>query len=214
MIWTLTPLLAIACALYWYRRVCLTRAQRTWLYRWLMWYVVPHVRVSVCHTSMTSRKYRHGVMQMRRGDIILTTDNRALSTICVPGTHTHALLCINRSERMCAEMTHSGYGEIHVAKAFFHASRVVILRCPDWDESYIDRVVTKCRSFAGTKYDTQFDLDPDEIYCSELPWQSDVEGRLLVVPSRAWGTGQLVVTPDNLAAANVDVVFDSDEEQP
>ncbi len=191
----------------------LRRIQRGRIYAWLMWWVVCRLRFSLCHTSMTSEKYIEGDSQIQDGDVVLATDNRALSTLCVPGTHTHALLCIGQSPHgvmMCAEMTHTGYGEVAFAQACFHASRVVILRCPDFDSVYVRSVVRACRVFKGTPYDTQFDLDDDEVYCSELPYHCDFERRLQVVPSRAWGTGQKVIKPDDLAAANVEVIYDSD----
>ena len=192
----------------------LKRIQRGRVYAWIMWWIVCRLRFSCCHTSMTSAKYRQGLAKLERGDIVLTRDNRALSTWLVPGTHTHALLCVDNLLAMvgpvCAEMTHEGYGEIDFAEACFHASRVVILRCQDFDRDYAERVATKCRSFKGTPYDTQFDLDDDEVYCSELPYHCDFERRLQVVPSRAWGTGQKVIKPDDLSASNVEVVYDSD----
>ncbi len=218
--WTvIPPLIGIALLFWWYHSACLRRLQRTWVYGRLMYYVVARWRLSICHTSMTSDKFIAGLTRLRLGDIVVTTDKWALSTRCVPGNHTHALLCIGYIDlsgvMMCAEMTRDGYGEVAFAKAAFHASRVVILRCPDWDIDYIQDVVEKCRAYKGAKYDTAFDPNPDDgdTYCSQLPWAADTERRLRVVPSRAWGTGQKVVTPDDLAASNVEVVYDSDKEQ-
>jgi len=213
MIWTAPALLiVIACALWYYRRRCLLTLRRGRVYTWLMWYVMPYARVSVCHTSMTTEKYLIASALIMDGDIILTTDNRALSTLCVPGDHTHAMLCLNTADvPMCGQMTHDGYGEVSFAEACFHSSRVVILRCPMFDWEYIDVVVNKCRSFKGTAYDTDFSFQNGKSYCSELIYQADVERRLNVVPSRAWGTGQPVVTPDDLAASNVIVIYDSDK---
>jgi len=210
--WSSIVVLAVACMLGWYRRRCLLSLRRGRLYAWLMWYVMPYARISVCHTSMTSEKYIQGAAQLRPGDIVLTTDNRALSTLCVPGDHTHALLCIGRNDdeqMMCAQMTHAGYGEVTFAEACFHASRFVILRCPDFDWDYILKMIMECGTFKGTPYDTDFAFNNGKSYCSELVYQADVERRLQVTLSRAWGTGQMVVTPDDLAAANVVIVFDS-----
>lgn len=213
-LWTVLPLLGIGFSLWWYRRVCVRRAMRTWLYRWVMRTIIPHARISVCHADMTAEKYILGRKKLRAGDIVLATDKRALSTLCVPGVHTHALLCIGELDGImtCAEMTHEGYGEVPFAQACYHASRVVSLRCPDMPQRYIDDMVSRCRAFAGTKYDTRFELGPDEIYCSELPYLCDWEYRLGVVPSRERFTGQLVVTPDDLLASNVVVIYDSDRE--
>lgn len=166
---------------------------------------------------MTTAKYEQGVVKLRRGDTILTTDNRALSTILVPGEHTHALLCLDHFllSPVCGQMTHKGFNTISFAETCFHSSRFVILRGTKFDEDYInDVVVPKGRSFTDAKYARDFDpcASDGDVYCSQYVWSCDPENRLGITQSRAPYTGQLVVTPDDLYnAANVKVIYDSDD---
>lgn len=212
MTWYIASLIGTALLAWVTHRPWMLLLRKSRLYSFIMWYVMPYARISVCHTSMTSEKYVRGWRLLRVGDIILTTDNRALSTLCVPGDHTHALLCTGDLwESTCAQMTHAGYGEVAFAEACFHASRVVVLRCPSFDDDYIAEVVRKTYTFKDTPYDTDFSFDNGKSYCSELIYQADIEKRLRVVSSKAWGTGQMVVTPDDLFAANVEVIYDSDD---
>ncbi len=196
--------------------VCLMRLQRTRTYAFLMYYVVARWRFSLCHASMADEKYRAGKKLLQKDDTIVTRDRWALSTWLVPGYWTHALLCIGEidGEMMCVEMTRKGRGKVTFAKAAFHSSSFEIDRCPGFDSDYSDDMDAICEGFKDAKYDTLFELGPDRIYCSEFVKLCDPENRMGVKLSRAWGTGQQVVTPGDLVAgANVVVVYNSDEDQ-
>ncbi len=212
--WIPICLALIVAVLWYYHSVCLICLQKTHTYAFLMYHVVARWRFSLSHASMTDPKYTAGRKLLRKGHIIFTRDNRALSTWLVPGHHTHVLLCIGEIDgiMMCAEMTRDDYDEVSFAKAAWHSSAFDIGECPDWDPAYTDLVVKKCRSFKDADYDTLFDVENDDECCTELVYHSDVDNRLGVVPTRAWTTGKLIVTPDNLAS-NVDIIYDSDEEQ-
>ena len=215
--WLVLPLLiGLALVFWWYHSACLRQLQRTHTYAFLMYYVVPRWRLSICHTSMTDEKYRAGLALLEKGDTVLTRDRWAVSTWLVPGYWTHALLCVGEidGEMMCVEMTRKGRGKVTFAKAAFHSSSFEIERCPRFDPVYIDHMMEKSEEFKDAEYDTLFLLGPHKIYCSEYVKLCDTENRMGVKLSRAWGTGEPVVSPDDLAAgSNVVVVYNSDEEQ-
>ncbi len=209
-------LVLIVAVLWYYHSVCLICLQKTRTYAFLMYYVVPRWRLSICHTSMTDEKYKAGNALLQKDDTILTRDRWALSTWLVPGYWTHALRCVGEidGEMMCVEMTRKGRGKVTFAKAAFHSSSFEIIRCPGFDSDYSDDMAAICEGFKDAEYDTMFLLGPHKIYCSEYLYLCDTENRMGVELSRAWGTREWVVSPDNLAAgSNVEVVYNSDEEQ-
>ena len=148
--------------------------------------------------------------------MIVTRDRWALSTWLVPGYWTHVLRCIGEidGEMMCVEMTRKGRGKVTFAKAAFHSSTFEIIRCPGFDPDYSDHMAEKDEEFKDAEYDTLFVLGPHKIYCSEYIKLCDTENRMGVKLSRAWGTGEPVISPDDLVkGSNVVVVYNSDEEQ-
>ena len=132
----------------------------------------------------------------------------------IPGDIAHAALCIARDcEWEISEMTHTNY----TRSAFFdickESDRVVILRCKDWDQKYIDAVVEKCKSFQDATYDISFEMGIKALYCSELVYQADFERRLDVKLDDIVGLGQKYISPTGLLKAkNCDTIWDSDLE--
>jgi hypothetical protein len=186
----------------------------THFYHWILIRVIPFIRLSTYYTSLRGRKYQEGYSRLKKGDIILTLDRRKLTTFLVPGVMTHAALCIGRwpdSEFEVAEMTHTNY-----TKSFFfdickEADRVIIMRCSDFDDNYISKLVKECLTFIRALYDTCFEFGVKALYCSELVYMSDFERRLKVDLSDLAGLGRPYISPDGLLIAkNVTCVWDSD----
>jgi predicted nuclease of restriction endonuclease-like RecB superfamily len=110
-----------------------------------------------------------------------------------------------------SEMTHDHY----VKSTFFdlcrESDRVIILECKDWDEEYSNKVIQKCKDLSSAKYDTQFNLGVEALYCSELIYQSDFERRLDIQLDDLIGLNKPYISPDGLLAAkNCTVIWDSD----
>ena len=189
-------------------------------YSWLLLSVLPYIRFTTYYTSLRGSKYWAAYYNLKPGHIILTVDRRKLTTLLVPGVMTHAALCVNKrfggwaTDYEVAEMTHTNY----TASDFFdickESDRVVILACADWsDASYIDKVISSCKSLAGAKYDVEFEFGVDALYCSELVYQADklAGGRLKVDLSDLAGLGREYISPDGLACGyNVWCVYDTD----
>lgn len=196
-----------------YRRF-LTRLVNTALWRWILLKVVPYIRFSVYYTKLRGVQYHKGYRKLRPGDIILSTDNRKLTTFIIPGMFTHASLCVSLDTKFeVAEMTHLGYTESCFFDICKEADRVVILRCRDWDSEYTAKVIEACKNLDGTPYDTAFNLGVSELYCSELVYESDIERRLDVDLSDVHGLGTKYISPDGLyLAINTMIVWDSEDD--
>ena len=186
-------------------------------FEFLLIRILPFVRFNPYYTEIRGWKYKRGYSLLCPGDIILSKDRWKLLSAFIPGGFAHAALCIAKGdgeEFEVAEMTHTGYTK----SAFFdickEADRVVILRCHDWDEDYIRRVVETCRSFDGKRYDVTFSSDLDSLYCTQLVVESDIEKRLKISFVRLPVAGRPVHTPACLySAENISVIWDSDRER-
>lgn len=185
------------------------------LYKWLLIKVIPYIRFTTYYPSLRGKKYHEGYAKLRAGDIILTRDNKKLTTLLIGGDFTHAALCIalnyyNNPGWEVSEMTHENY-----TKSFFfdickEADRVVILRCHDWDLEYLKKVIEQCISLQSAQYDIEFELGVKALYCSELVYQSDFEKRLKVDLTDIAGLGRPYLSPTGIyKAKNIDLVWDS-----
>ena len=110
-------------------------------------------------------------------------------------------------------MTHNNY----VKSTFFdicrESTRVLILRCDDWDGFYTKRVIAHCKSLSAAKYDVKFELGIRALYCSELIVASDPEKRLDVSYQDILGLGRPYISPMGiLNAKNVKIVWESKKE--
>lgn len=86
------------------------------------------------------------------------------------------------------------------------------MRCLDYDKFYVEDLVYKCLSLKLAKYDTQFSLGVEALYCSELCYQSDFDHRLKVDLSDLAGLGRPYISPMGLLfSKNCRCVFDSNE---
>lgn len=188
----------------------------TRLWSWLLLRVVPFIRFSVYYTDFRGKQYHAGYMKLRTGDIILTKDKRKMTTLLVGGEFTHAALCVGTTitDYQVAEMTHTNFTKSYFFDICKESDRVVILRCKDWDSSYIQKVIAKCKSFEGTPYDVAFEMGIKALACSELIWYSDEESRLQVDCSDYLNLGVEFVSPTDLyEAKNIDIIWDSDEKK-
>ena len=187
------------------------------VYAWLLKHVIPYIRFTTYYTSLRGAKYQAGYKKLEPGHIILTIDNKKLTSLLIPGTFAHAALCLGKSNGSdtyeVAEMTHTDYTKSYFFDICKEADRVVILKCDNWDEEYTQKVIDKCLEFEDVTYDVKFDLGVKTLYCSELVFQSDFERRLDINLEDLAGLGRQYISPDGLyKAKNVKVVWDSDEE--
>jgi len=168
---------------------------------------------------MRGRKYKHAYVLLNPGDIIVSKDKYKLTTYLIPGEFAHAALCVDKNmSGLCpfeiAEMTHLGFTKSTFYDVFREATRIVILRCRNWDHKYIDKVISNCEFFEGVPYDNTFELGIKALYCSELIYEADVEHRLQVSLEDLMGLGRPYISPIGLLhAKNVDIIYDSKMEK-
>jgi len=185
------------------------------LYRWLLKDVIPYIRFTTYYPKFPGWKFHRGYALLEPGDIIVTDDSKKLTSVLIPGNWAHAALCVDiESEWEISEMTHEDYRKSTFFDICKESDRVAILRCTDWDPEYVSRIINKCKSFEGTKYDGSFTLGVVALYCSELVYESDVEKRLQISLDDLAGLGVPYISPDGLYnAKNVKLVWISSQEE-
>jgi hypothetical protein len=189
---------------------------RTQAYQWLLYNIIPYVRMSFYYTTMRGWKYHRGYNKLKPGHMVLTTDRKKLSTLIIGGEFAHAGLCISKDQVFeCAEMTHKNFTHSTFSDMAYEADRVVIIECTAWDEEYVDKVlIPTCRSFEGKKYDVLFTLGNEFLYCSEMIYEADKERRLQANTEDLVALGKPYLSPDGLyKARNVKIIWDSDKEE-
>jgi len=181
-------------------------------YKWALRHFIPYIRFTTYYTSMRGYKYHIMYEKLRPGHIIVTIDRRKLTTLLIPGNFSHATLCVSKDKNFeMAEMTHKDFTKSTFSDVCYEADRILILECLDFDSAYIEKVVAKCKSMATAKYDTDFELGIEALYCSELIYHSDFEHRLDISLEDLVGMGRPYLSPDGLTRAkNVRIVADSD----
>ena len=197
-----------------YRRFVMW-VMNTELYKYTLQYIIPDIRFTMKYTQMTGIQFNKMYSLLKPGDVILTVDKRKLTSLLIPGTFSHAAMCIDKnSDWEVSEMTHDDYTKSCFFDVCKESDRVVILRvnCTTCFEGSVEHAITKCKEFEDVKYDTQFDLNIHTLYCSELIYQSYINNSLQVCLDDFIGLGRQYISPDGLYnAKQLRVVVDSDQ---
>jgi hypothetical protein len=141
---------------------------------------------------------------LQPGDIILTKDKKKLTTLLIGGEFTHAAVCVGKygtdqyPSFEVAEMTHHHFQTSHFFDLCKEADTVVIMRCPQWTDEYKQQFIEKCLSFKNAKYDVEFNLGIEQLYCSELVYQSDFKHTLDLNLEDIAGLGTKYISPTGL----------------
>lgn len=187
-------------------------------YSWLVMNVVPYVRFSTYYTKLKGYHYKRGYAVLKKGDILLTIDEKKLTTVLIPGEFSHAALVVDKGAEVeweVSEMTRTDYTKSTFFDICKEADRVVILRCKDWTQEYItDKVIPAAKALQDAKYDVQFKLGVQALYCSELIYEADVDKKLKLDLSDLAGIGRPYISPTGLyKAENVEIIWDSAKEK-
>jgi len=183
----------------------------TRIYHFLLKNVIPYIRFSTYYTSMRGKIYHQVYNAIQPGDIILTVDSKKLTTFLIGGEVSHAAVCVSKDQNWeVSEMTHSDYTKSTVSDICYESTRVIVLRCVDFDEDYTEQFVDMTKSFDGVPYDNMFSLGVEALSCSELVYEADFERRLEVSLEDVCGIGELYISPTGLLNAwNCKVVIDT-----
>lgn len=186
-------------------------------YTYLLIHIIPYIRFTTYYTSFKGYQYHNGYKLLKPGHIILTKDNRKLTTVLIGGIFTHAAFVVGKygtpsyPNFEVAEMTHTNFTKSHFFDICKESDRVVILECPDFTSEYVNEMVDKCLTFEGATYDTTFEFGISKLYCSELVYQADFKRVLQVDLTDLAGLGREYISPTGLfEAKNVKVVYDSE----
>lgn len=198
-------------------------------YKWFLKDVLPFIRFSTQLNKLRGSNYHEGYKLLRPGQIIACVDENKATAKLIPGLTSHAAICINKRsdqttrvevQNEIAEMTHTDFTYSDFFDICKESSRVFLLECLDWDEPYKNEVIDATLALHGSKYDSEFKLGVEALYCSELIYMADqiashrYQGRSLKVDlSDLVGLGRPYLSPDGLLfAENIKCVWDSENE--
>jgi len=185
---------------------------QTKFYAFLLKRVIPYIRFTTYYTSLRGVKYHKLYDLLQAGDVILSLDRKKLTTLLIPGEFSHACMCVsvNRAWEI-SEMTHTDYTKSTFFDVCKESDRVVIMRCKLYDDNDIEFAIERCRSFKDASYDLEFDLGVQELYCSELVYQSYADNFLGVNLEDLVGLDREYISPTGLYNGNnLEVIIDSD----
>lgn len=188
---------------------------QTSLYKWLLRSVIPYIRFTTYYTSMSGVAFHSGHDALRPGDIILAVDKKKLTSLLIPGTFSHAAICVGKHPNAAyevIEMTHDDCVRRHFFEACKESDRVQILRAP-WTPEQVAGAIARAEEFYAAKvpYDQQFTLGVKALYCSELILECDIDKVLRLDLSDFVGLGQPYLSPDGIAACpDLEIVWDSE----
>jgi len=205
----------------------------THIYLWAMKRVIPFIRFTPYYALPENKEFkqwgaleRRGYKLLQPGDIILCSDKYKFSSLII-GSATknvagekpyfvpsHVALCVGLgTEFEIAEMTHHDYTKSTWEDVTRGSTRVVIIRCKDWDKQYVeDTIIPMAKSFKNKKYDDRFEMGEATLACSELPYFADLEKRAKVDLSPVLGDRPYITPVGWMLAKNVEIIWDSNLE--
>lgn len=167
----------------------------TKLYRFLLKYVIPQIQF---FTATGPSYYFKDDMrrQMRAGDVVLTKSSFHLTNLLIGGRYSHAAIVVGPDK--IAEMTANGFDVRNVDEFSKHCTKITLLRINPDDAAYGQQMAETAMSYYKRNYDYRFSLGVESLYCSELVYQSDKEGRLQCDLTDLVGIGCPYISPDGL----------------
>lgn len=192
-----------------YRRT-INFIMQTKLYKFALKYIIPYIRFSTYYTKLKGKVYHILYNELQPGDIILAVDRKKLTSLLIPGTFSHAAMCVSiDKEWEVSEMTHDDYTKSTFFDICKESDRVVILR-PQLRDEEINVAIQNCKNFENAKYDAEFKLGVETLYCSELIYQSFEGNGLQADTSDFIGLGRPYISPTGLLyASKLKIIIDS-----
>lgn len=185
----------------------------TSLYKFFIKKVIPYIRFTTYYTSLRGWKYHILYNFLEPGDIILTIDKKKLTTFLIPGSFSHAAMCVSKNGIWeVSEMTHNDYTHSCFFDICKESDRVVIMGVKNINPDDIIQAINKCKSLENSKYDISFELGIEALYCSELCLISWGNDKLKADLEDLAGLGKPYISPTGLyLAKGLYIKIDSDD---
>lgn len=180
-------------------------------YHWLLKSVIPYIRFTLYYPKFKGINFYKAYEILQPGDFLVSKDAKKLTTILIGGEWTHAALCISKDKVFeVAEMTHKDFTRSTFFDFCKESDEIAIYRINNVDQGYVQKMINKCMSMSDADYDEEFELGVKSLYCSELVYLSDAEGRIGASLDDLAGLGRPYISPTGLTEGkNVTCIFDS-----
>ena len=178
---------------------------------WFLLHGLPRIRIPFAPYGVERSLRDAGRRLIRPGHLLFSWSPLGLSSLLTRGVD-HAALCVevDGPDINIAEMNRDGFNTLGFDTFCSHSRRVLICKCKDFTESYIQEVIRKCWTFQDVVYDTSHDPRNRRLNCAELDALSDFDGRIDYTTVKSIFFEYPLITPQCLLdAPNVEVVWDS-----
>lgn len=178
----------------------------TWLYRFMLRYVVPEI--TVFHAPGPAWDIRDKIRkEMRPGDMLLSKSRFKFTNLIIGGNFSHGAVVLEPDR--IAEMSAKDFDVVDVDHFCKDTTRIALLRFKDHDHVYGQKVAEFALTLSNRLYDVRFTLGLKALYCSELCYQADYEQRMRADLSDLVGMGRPYISPDGIfAAPGLEVVYE------
>jgi hypothetical protein len=175
-------------------------------YKFLLKYVIP--KIQIIHASGPSWFVRERFKErLKPGDMLVSKRKYYLTNLLIGGKYSHGAVALDRDQ--IAEMCASDFEVVDVKKFCEGTTSIAILRFKNYDDEYGQKVAEKALSFAQAKYDTEFKLGVEALYCSELNYLSDFEHRMQADLTDLIGAGRPYISPMGVyTAKGLEIVYE------
>lgn len=148
---------------------------------------------------------------MKPGDILISKSTYRLTNLIIGGKFSHGAVVVAKNK--IAEMTANDFDVVGMDHFALGCTRIALLRFKDPPANYGQRVARKAMAYANKKYDAQFTLGVEALYCSELAYQSDFLHKMQADLSDLVGMGRPYISPDGIySAPGLKIVYEWKDE--
>jgi hypothetical protein len=156
---------------------------------------------------------------MKPGDFLISKARYNFTNLIIGGKFSHGSVVTNLKEGrdgnalLIAEMTANDFDLVGVDHFAHGTTRIALMRFKDYDPEYGEKVSNFCMTLSDRRYDARFNLGVEALYCSELCYQADYEGRMKADLSDLVGMGRPYLSPDGIyCAPGLEVVYEWKDE--
>lgn len=189
----------------------------TRLYNWFVKNILPHIYLRKKNNLDANRiylgidkalsEYLNQSVKSARGIVIGSRDPSKLSGKLIPGDvdHVGILDC-----GYVIEAVAEGVVKTTLEEFISRSEGVILCYGYKWDKEYRNNIANIANTFIGIGYDRKFKFGTEALYCSELVFESDIEGRCSYDSSDLAGIGRDYISPIGIVeAVGMTRIYDS-----